>query len=72
MPELPEVETLRKDLAKVIKGKTIKSAKVKWPNMVKPLTPVKFQNNVRNKKITDVYLEISEVGIERSSENNLE
>lgn len=54
MPELPEVETLRKDLFKSVLNKKIKSSKVKWPNMVKPLTPLKFHNKIKDKKITDV------------------
>jgi formamidopyrimidine-DNA glycosylase len=54
MPELPEVETLRRELEKAVKGKTIKSAQVKWPKMVLPGTPAEFQKKTKNKKITDI------------------
>jgi len=54
MPELPEVETLRRELVKAIKGKIIKSAICDWPKMVKPLTIAEFQNKIRNKKIIDI------------------
>jgi len=53
MPELPEVETLRREL-KIVKGKVIKSAQVKVSKLVKPLTPVKFQNKIKNKKILEI------------------
>lgn len=54
MPELPEVETLKRELAKFVKDKKIKSVKVHWPKMVQPLTPVKFQNRIKNKTIIDI------------------
>ncbi|MFA5021484.1 MAG: bifunctional DNA-formamidopyrimidine glycosylase/DNA-(apurinic or apyrimidinic site) lyase [Patescibacteria group bacterium] len=54
MPELPEVETLRRELNSIIKGKVIKSAVCNWPKMVKPLTVLEFQNQIKNKKITDI------------------
>ncbi|OGY45944.1 MAG: DNA-formamidopyrimidine glycosylase [Candidatus Buchananbacteria bacterium RIFCSPHIGHO2_02_FULL_38_8] len=54
MPELPEVETLRTELNRAVKGKTIKTVLVKVPKMVKPLTPAKFQQQIKNKKILDV------------------
>lgn len=54
MPELPEVETLRRELSKAVKGKTIKSAKVKWPKMVSPLSVASFQKKIAGNKIIDV------------------
>ena len=54
MPELPEVETLRRELNSAIKGKTIKSAEIKWPKMVKPLTPLEFAKKIKGKKITAI------------------
>lgn len=54
MPELPEVETLKKDLKKTITNRTILAVKVKWPKMVSPLNPREFQNKIKNKKIIDV------------------
>jgi formamidopyrimidine-DNA glycosylase len=58
MPELPEVETLRRELTKAIVGKTIKSASCDWFKMVKPLSVSEFQSKIKNKKI---------VGIQRRS-----
>lgn len=54
MPELPEVETLRRELNKTIKGKVIKSAWIDWAKMVKPLTIAEFQNKIKNQKVIDV------------------
>ncbi|HLC89838.1 MAG TPA: DNA-formamidopyrimidine glycosylase [Patescibacteria group bacterium] len=54
MPELPEVETLRRELSVAIKGKTIKSAEIKWPKMVKPLAPAEFAKKIKGKKIIAV------------------
>ncbi len=54
MPELPEVETLKKDLAKAVVGRTVADVKVKWPKLVKPLSPTVFSNSLKNKKIKAV------------------
>lgn len=35
MPELPEVETVRRTLLELVKGKTIKQVEVFWPKMIK-------------------------------------
>ncbi|MBD4898409.1 DNA-formamidopyrimidine glycosylase, partial [Xanthomonas citri pv. citri] len=35
MPELPEVETVRRTLTGLVKGKTIKSVEIRWPNIIK-------------------------------------
>ena len=54
MPELPEVETLKKDLAKAVVGRTVADVTVKWPKLVKPLSPTVFSNALKNKKIKAV------------------
>ena len=54
MPELPEVETLRRELVSKVKNKTIKSATIKWPKMVKPLSPATFRQKIKGQKITDI------------------
>lgn len=54
MPELPEVETLRRDLHRVIVGKTIKSVTVNWPKMIRPFSVTKFNNGLRGKKIIGI------------------
>lgn len=53
MPELPEVETLKRQL-KLLQGKKIKTAIVKWPKMVAPLSVAKFITGVKGRKITKV------------------
>ncbi|TYR82185.1 DNA-formamidopyrimidine glycosylase [Priestia megaterium] len=35
MPELPEVETVRRTLIELVKGKTIQHVRVNWPKMIK-------------------------------------
>src|SRR5690625_4137605 len=35
MPELPEVETIRKTLEKLVIGKKIKDITIHWPNIIK-------------------------------------
>jgi len=54
MPELPEVETLRRELAAAITGKTIRAAHSDWPKMVKPLSIAAFSNNIKDQKISAV------------------
>lgn len=54
MPELPEVETLRRSLEKAVKGKTIKSVKISWAKMVRPLSAGSFSHKISNNKIIGV------------------
>ncbi|MFA6253799.1 MAG: bifunctional DNA-formamidopyrimidine glycosylase/DNA-(apurinic or apyrimidinic site) lyase [Candidatus Paceibacterota bacterium] len=42
MPELPEVETLKRELGKALVGSKVKSAKVLWPKTVAPLSVPAF------------------------------
>ena len=51
MPELPEVETLRRELAEVLIGQVIKSVKVLWP---KSVTPKDFARKLKGSKILGV------------------
>jgi formamidopyrimidine-DNA glycosylase len=71
MPELPEVETLRRELISAIKGKTIKSVQVKVPKMVKPLTVAKFQQKIKNKKILGIDRRAKVLIVKLSGENFL-
>lgn len=50
MPELPEVETVRRGLTKLVEGSTIKSVDVLYPKMVN-LPPKDFENALKGKKI---------------------
>lgn len=52
MPELPEVETVRRDLSKSIAGKHIRNAEVLNPRSVRGIEPAEFDKKLRNKKFT--------------------
>lgn len=55
MPELPEVETLKRGLGKALVGRKIKSAKVLWPKTVAPLSAPAFAKAMaRQRKIKSV------------------
>lgn len=51
MPELPEVETLNRELTKVLKDKKIKNSQVLWAKTVLPLSSEEFSQQIINKKI---------------------
>ena len=52
MPELPEVETLKRELSRSLVGKSIKKARVLWPKTVAPLSVKVFEKKVIGQKIT--------------------
>mgnify|MGYP001587283349 CR=1 FL=1 len=54
MPELPEVETLRRDLERVAIGKTISHAEFLWAKSPHSTTPRKFNEQIKNQKIIAV------------------
>jgi len=54
MPELPEVETLRRELNLALKNKKILSAKVLYPKTVFPLSSKIFEHAIVTKKIAVV------------------
>ena len=54
MPELPEVETLRRELTGVLKNKKIKSAKVLWDKTVLPLSAPEFTKQIAGKTISEI------------------
>lgn len=54
MPELPEVETLRRELNRVLVNQTIKSGKILWPGSVKPLSLKQFLKKIIGQKIVRV------------------
>lgn len=51
MPELPEVETIKRALEKQVVGKIIKSAESNFPKLVAQPDFRKFQARIKNKKI---------------------
>lgn len=54
MPELPEVETVRKGLVRLIKGKTIEEIQVRWPRIIEYPEVEVFQSVLIGQTINDV------------------
>ncbi|MEK7610249.1 MAG: bifunctional DNA-formamidopyrimidine glycosylase/DNA-(apurinic or apyrimidinic site) lyase [Patescibacteria group bacterium] len=52
MPELPEVETIRRELKPVIIGRRIERVKVLWPKTVAPTSARRFQTSLRGQTVT--------------------
>lgn len=53
MPELPEVETVRRTLLPLVKGRTIKEIDIFYPKMIHEDIDI-FKNTLQNKKILDI------------------
>ncbi|SUP58896.1 Formamidopyrimidine-DNA glycosylase [Weissella viridescens] len=54
MPELPEVETVRRGLNRLVKGHTILGTEVRWPKTVSNMTPEEFDAELTGRKIETV------------------
>ncbi|WP_420127289.1 bifunctional DNA-formamidopyrimidine glycosylase/DNA-(apurinic or apyrimidinic site) lyase [Longimicrobium sp.] len=54
MPELPEVETIVRDLARLLPGSTIKKVEVVRPDLIEDDTPEGFAKKIKGKKIRGV------------------
>jgi formamidopyrimidine-DNA glycosylase len=54
MPELPEVETVRRGLTNLVAGRTIQSTEVRWEKTVGGLTAAEFNDALRNQKIIKI------------------
>jgi len=54
MPELPEVETLKRELSRSVVGLKIKKAKVLWTKAILPLSSLAFSRQIKNKEIKSV------------------
>jgi len=54
MPELPEVETIARELRPLVVGRTIVDVWLDWPNQVKHLSPDEFIAGVRGREILGV------------------
>ncbi len=52
MPELPEVETIRRDLSKSIAGKYIRNIEVLNPGSIRGMKPAELSRKLRNRKFT--------------------
>ena len=52
MPELPEVETVKKTLNEIIKGKVIEDVQIRWENIIQfPKEIEAFRENLKGQKI---------------------
>ena len=54
MPELPEVETIVKDLDKIVRGLKITDIWTDWPKMIKKPSYSEFIKQIKNRKILKV------------------
>ena len=54
MPELPEVETIRRQLVKDIVGKEIQAVKILVPKLIKEISPVLFRRKIIGKEIINI------------------
>lgn len=55
MPELPEVETVRRTLKRLVEGKTIETVNIKWPNIIKrPGEPEEFARRMVGETIQTI------------------
>ena len=54
MPELPEVETIARELQPLVTGRTILDAWFDWPNQIKHPAPAEFVPAVRGRRILGV------------------
>jgi formamidopyrimidine-DNA glycosylase len=52
MPELPEVETVKNELAPYVVGRTITDVTPIWPGIIKQVSVEEFRSRVRGQKIT--------------------
>lgn len=54
MPELPEVETVRKGLVQLVKGKTIENVEILWPRIIETPDILLFQVQLAGQTIEDI------------------
>ncbi len=52
MPELPEVETLKRELSRKLIGRKIAKTEVRWTKTISPLSPVQLSRELKGEKIT--------------------
>jgi formamidopyrimidine-DNA glycosylase len=71
MPELPEVETLKRELDKSLAGLTIKEVQILWSKSVLPLSPTLFIKNLVGAKIIGLDRRAKILIINLSKENHL-
>lgn len=54
MPEMPEVETIRRDLVPHLVGRRFTEADVRWPGTIQGLTPRTFHNRLLGRRIEGI------------------
>jgi formamidopyrimidine-DNA glycosylase len=54
MPELPEVETIVRDLDRLVRGSTIRRVEVLRPDLIRGGSPAEFQKRLKGKRIGGV------------------
>jgi len=54
MPELPEVETIKRELEKVILNKKIKDVIIKKQKVIKEPAPKKFKENLKGERVKEI------------------
>ena len=54
MPELPEVETIKRDMIKKVKGKRIKKIEIKNEKNIRIIPPLEFKKKVEGRTIGDI------------------
>ncbi len=54
MPELPEVETVRRTLREFLIGRTITDVKIKYSKIIRDISIDDFKSKISNQKITDI------------------
>lgn len=54
MPELPEVETIKRELDKALRGKVIEKSEILWEKTIAPLATQTFKKQLTGKKVKAV------------------
>ena len=54
MPELPEVETIRRELAPRVVGRRINEVEIRWPGIIARVSPDIFRQRVQGACVTDM------------------
>jgi len=68
MPELPEVETVARDLRGHVLGATIRDARVRWPGTLRRGDPESFADGVRGRRIEAVGRRAKELVLDLSGD----
>jgi formamidopyrimidine-DNA glycosylase len=71
MPELPEVETIRRDLARDLKGKRIKEVEILNPKVIKGPKPAQFKQRLKGAYFKDFLRRAKVLAIKLSNGNYL-